>query len=157
MYRRLASAFMSSIPEDLRARTYASLELILDVLHAARTYVDIDLESLMIYLCVAEATMRPVLSDPEYVKQIATTEVAPEDVRGSITMLLVADKLDMPRETVRRKVKKLIQSGLLYEDAKSRVRSTPNFNDPRVNQSVHAIQDAVDRYVQRLSIYGVKT
>ncbi len=146
---------MSLIPEDLRPRTYASLELILDVLHAARTYVDIDLESLMIYLCVAEATMRPVLSDPEFVRQIATTETAPEDVRGSITMLLVADRLDMPRETVRRKVKKLIQTGLLYEDAKGRVRSTPNFNDPRVNNAVHAVQDAVDRYLTRLSTHGV--
>ena len=147
---------MSLIPEDLRPRTYASLELILDVLHAARSYVNVDLESLMIYLCVAEATMRPVLSDPDFVKRIATTDVAPEDVRGSITMLLVADRLGMPRETVRRKVKKLIELGFLYEDTKGRVRSTPNFNDPRVNQAVHAVQDAVDRYNTRLDTYGVK-
>lgn len=145
---------MTSIPTDLRPRVYASLELILDVLHAARSFTNIDLESLTIYLCVAEATMRPVISDPEFVKSIAREEVAPEEVRGSITMLLVADRLGMPRETVRRKVKKLIDQGLLYEDAKGRVRSTPNFADPRVEESVRAIQAAVDRYRDRLVELG---
>jgi hypothetical protein len=148
---------MTPIPGDLRPRVYASLELLLDVLHAARTFVDIDLESLNIYLCVAEATMRPVLAEPNIVQQLATTEVAPETLRGSITMLLVADRLDIPRETVRRKVKRLIEKGLLYEDDKGRIRSTPNFNDPRVGETVHAIQDAIDRYGARLQMYGVKT
>jgi len=147
---------MSQIPEDLRPRVYASLELTLDVLHVTRAFANVDLESLAIYLCVAEATMRPVLSDPDFVKQIATEDVAPETVRGSITMLLVADRLGMPRETVRRKVKKLIQQGLLYEDAKGRIRSTPNFADPRVGETVRAIQDAVDRYHARLNTHGVK-
>jgi hypothetical protein len=146
---------MSSIPEDLRPRVYASLELLLDVLHAARSFVDIDLESLNIYLCVAEATMRPVLADPGVVQKLATTETAPEDLRGSITMLLVSDRLHLPRETVRRKVKKLIEKGLLYEDDKGRIRSTPNFSDPRVRDTVLAIDDAVDRYGQRLQLYGV--
>lgn len=147
---------MSQIPEDLRPRVYASLELALDVLHVARTFANVDLESLTIYLCVAEATIRPVVSDPEFARSIATLERAPEEVRGSITMLLVADRLGMPRETVRRKVKKLIDQGLLYEDARGRIRSTPNFSDPRVGETVHAIQSAVDRYRDRLSSHGVK-
>lgn len=144
------------IAEDLRPRAYASLELILDVLHAARGLVDTDLESLNIYLCVAEATMRPVLADPDFVKRISTDDVAPETVRGSITMLLVADRLNIPRETVRRKVKKLIENGLLYEDDKGRIRSTPTFDDPKVGEAVHAVQSAVDRYCQRLVLYGVQ-
>jgi hypothetical protein len=147
---------MTTIPEDLRPRVYASLELLLDVLHAARTFVDIDLESLNIYLCIAEATMRPVLADPQFVQKIASDDVAPEDVRGSITMLLVADRLSLPRETVRRKVKKLIEQGLVYEDSRGRIRSTPNFTDPRVGDTTTAIQNAVDRYHQRLAMYGVK-
>lgn len=144
------------IAEDLRPRVYASLELVLDVLHAARGVADIDLESLNIYLCVAEATMRPVLADPDFVKRISTDDVAPETVRGSITMLLVADRLNIPRETVRRKVKKLIEQGLLYEDEKGRIRSTPTFGNPKVSVAVHAIQSAVDRYCQRLVLYGVQ-
>ena len=96
---------MTPIPKDLRPRTYASAELFLDLLHTVRTLVDIDLESIAIYVCVAEATIRPVVADPRRVTELADVEVAPEDLRGSITMLLVSDRLGMPRETVRRKVK----------------------------------------------------
>ncbi len=146
---------MTSIPPDLRPRTYASVELFLDMLHAVRKLVDIDLESIAIYICVAEATIRPVVADPRKVAELAEVEVAPEDLRGSITMLLVSDRLGMPRETVRRKVKQLITMGLLYQDEKGRVRSTPTFHEPRTAQSVKAISDAVRRYHERLALYGI--
>jgi len=146
---------MTSIPPDLRPRTYASVELFLDMLHAVRKLVDIDLESIAIYICVAEATIRPVVADPRKVAELAEVEVAPEDLRGSITMLLVSDRLGMPRETVRRKVKQLITMGLLYQDEKGRVRSTPTFHEPRMAESVKAISDAVRRYHERLALYGI--
>lgn len=146
---------MSPILSDLRPKTYASLELLLDLLHAVRSLVNIDLESIAIYACVAEATMRPVLADPERVRELAEVEVAPEDVRGSITMLLVSDRLGLPRETVRRKVKQLINLGLLYQDDKGRVRSTPNFENPRTSEAVKAVGDAVRRYHERLAMYGI--
>lgn len=146
---------MTSIPPDLRPRTYASVELFLDMLHAVRKLVDIDLESIAIYVCVAEATIRPVVADSRKVAELAEVEVAPEDLRGSITMLLVSDRLGMPRETVRRKVKHLITMGLLYQDEKGRVRSTPTFHEPRVAESVKAISDAVRRYHERLALYGI--
>lgn len=146
---------MTSIPPDLRPRTYASVELFLDMLHAVRKLVDIDLESIAIYVCVAEATIRPVVADPRKVAELAEVEVAPEDLRGSITMLLVSDRLGMPRETVRRKVKQLITMGLLYQDEKGRVRSTPTFHEPRMAESVKAISDAVRRYHERLALYGI--
>lgn len=146
---------MTSIPPDLRPRTYASVELFLDMLHAVRKLVDIDLESIAIYVCVAEATIRPVVADPRKVAELAEVVVAPEDLRGSITMLLVSDRLGMPRETVRRKVKQLITRGLLYQDEKGRVRSTPTFHEPRMAESVKAISDAVRRYHERLALYGI--
>jgi hypothetical protein len=133
------------------------MELLLDVLHAARTFVPSDLDSIAIYLCVGEATMRPVLADPAKVKELETTERAPEDLRGSITMLQVADRLSMPRETVRRKVKQLIEKGLLYADDKGRIRSTPNFDNPELGPAVEAIHDAVRRYHERLAKYGVSS
>ncbi len=146
---------MTSIPPDLRPRTYASAELFLDMLHAVRKLVDIDLESIAIYVCVAEATIRPVVADPRKVAELSEVEVAPEDLRGSITMLLVSDRLGMPRETVRRKVKQLLTMGLLYQDEKGRVRSTPNFHEPRMAESVKAISDAIRRYHERLALYGI--
>lgn len=140
---------------DLRPRAYASIELFLDMLHAVRGLVDVDLESIAIYLCVAEATVRPVVSDPRQVKELGEVEVAPEEMRGSITMLLVSDRLGMPRETVRRKVKQLIEMGLVYQDDKGRVRSTPNFHQPQLVASVKAVQDAVRRYYERLAEHGI--
>lgn len=146
---------MASIPQDLRPKAYASLELLLDLIHATRTLVQADLESIAIYLSVAEATMRPVLADPARVHEISTTDRAPEEWRGSITMLQVADRLDMPRETVRRKVKQLIERGLLYADDKGRIRSTPNFDNPAVPAAVDDVHAAVRRYCEGLAKYAI--
>jgi DNA-binding transcriptional ArsR family regulator len=146
---------MTTIPADLRPKAYASLELLLDVIHSVRGLVQSDLESIAIYLCVCEATMRPVLADPNKVRELATVERAPEDLRGSITMLQVADRLDMPRETVRRKVKQLIERELLYADDKGRIRSTPTLADPALRTSVDQIHESVRRYRERLAKYGV--
>lgn len=146
---------MSPALNELRPRAYASMELFLDILHAVRGLVDIDFESIAIYVCVAEATMRPVMADTDLVEKLPDLEVAPEDIRGSITMLLVSDRLGLPRETVRRKVKQLIAMNLLYEDEKGRVRSTPNFENPKVSEAVKSIHDAVRRYHERLAKYGV--
>lgn len=141
---------------DLRPRTYASMELFLDMLHAVRGLVDLDFESIAIYVCVGEATMRPLLADPNLVAKLASDPVAPDELRGSITMLLVADRLGLPRETVRRKVKNLISLGLLYEDEKGRIRSTPVFDNPKMAETMKAIQDAVHRYHERLAKYGIQ-
>lgn len=145
---------MTPIPKDLRPRTYAAAELFLDMLHAVRKLVDVDLETIAIYVCVAEATIRPVMVDPRRVAELAEVDVAPEELRGAITMLLVSDRLGMPRETVRRKVKQLITMGLLYQDDKGRVRSTPTFHEPKMGEAVNAINDAVRRYHERLALYG---
>ncbi len=141
---------------DLRPRTYASMELFLDMLHAVRGLIDLDFESIAIYVCVGEATMRPLLADPDLVAKLSNEAVAPDELRGSITMLLVADRLGLPRETVRRKVKNLISLGLLYEDEKGRIRSTPSFDNPKMAETIKAVQDAVRRYHERLAKYGIQ-
>lgn len=146
---------MASRPEDLRPKAYASLELLLDLTRATRMLVQADLESIAICLCVAEATMRPVLADPARVHALATTDRAPEAWRGSITMLQAADRLDMPRETLRRKVKQLIESGLLCADDKGRIRSTPNFDTPTVGSAIDDVHGAVCRYRERLAKYAI--
>lgn len=146
---------MTEIPPDLRPKAYASAELFLDMLYALGNLADIDLESLAIYVCVGEATMRPLLNDPELVAQLARVEVPPDDVRGSITMLLVSDRLGFPRETVRRKVKHLISLGLVYEDSAGRVRTAPSLADARMLEMVGSVHAAVGRYNARLAQFGI--
>jgi DNA-binding transcriptional ArsR family regulator len=63
--------------------------------------------------------------------------------------------LDMPRETVRRKVKQLIERGLLYADDRRRIRSTPNFDNPAVAPAIDDMHDAVRRYREGLAKYGI--
>jgi hypothetical protein len=141
---------------DLRPRTYAAAELFLDLLHAVRTLADIDLDSIAIYICVAEATMRPVVANPDRVRELEGVKVAPEDIRGSITMLLVSDRLGLARETVRRKVKHMIEAGLLYQDDRGRVRSAPTLGDPKLLGAIGNIEEAVRRYHARLAMHGIK-
>jgi hypothetical protein len=56
---------------------------------------------------------------------------------------------------VRRKVKQLIESGLLYADEKGRIRSTPNFDNPTVGSAINDVHDAVRRDRERLAKYGI--
>jgi hypothetical protein len=113
--------------------------------------VQADLDSIAIYLCFAEATMHPVLADPARVHALSKTYRAPEAWRGSITLLQAADRLDMPRETVRREVKQLIERGLLYADDKRRIRSPPNVDNPAVGSAIEDVHDAVCRHRERLA------
>ena len=146
---------MSEIPADLRPKTYAASELFLDMMYWVGKLADTDLESLAILVCVTEATMRPVLGDAELVERIARVVVAPEEARGSITMLLIADRLGLPRETVRRKVKKLIADGLVYQDEDGRIRTSSKLGDSEVQQAIAGIHAAVGRYRDRLMAFGV--
>ena len=146
---------MTKIPSDLRPKAYASAELFLDMLYAVGKLADIDLESIAIYVCVGEATMRPLLNNPELVAQLADVDVPPDEVRGSITMLLVSDRLGLPRETVRRKMKHLISLGLVYEDDAGRIRVAPNLADARMSEIVGSVHAAVGRYHIRLAQFGL--
>ena len=70
-------------------------------------------------------------------------------------MLLIADRLGLPRETVRRKVKKLTASGLVYEDEEGRMRTSSKLGEPEVQRVIEGIHTAVGRYRDRLSAFGI--
>lgn len=70
-------------------------------------------------------------------------------------MLLIADRLGLPRETVRRKVKKLIADGLVYQDEDGRIRTSSKLGDSEVQQAIAGIHAAVGRYRDRLMAFGV--
>lgn len=142
------------IPEGMRAHAYAGIELMLDMIYTARQRAPIDLESLLIYLTVSEATMRPLLLDPATPPDVLELAEPPEQYRGSITRVLVADRLALPRETVRRKVQKLLKLGLIHEDEEGRVRTTRNFADAAIQSWVRDSFAAVQRYDARLRQFG---
>lgn len=139
------------IDPEIRYRAYAATELLLDLLYSVRSVFHIDLESLLIYLCVSEASMRPLLLGPDVPREMMSVAEPPEEYRGVISRLLVADRTGLPRETVRRKVKLLLEMGLLTEDAQKRVRSSRNLASPGAQKAANEAHAAIQRYLTRLS------
>lgn len=142
------------VPRNMRAYAFSNVELMLDLVYASRMGPKLDLESMFIYLTVSEATMRPLMLDPSTPPEVLELVEPPEEYRGSITRLLVADRIGMPRETVRRKIQKMLDDGLLAEDAEGRVRTTRNFGDGSVQDWTRLTFAAVQRYEQRLRHFG---
>jgi DNA-binding transcriptional ArsR family regulator len=142
------------LPTDIRPRAFAAVELFLDTLHIARSVIDLDLESVVIYFCISEASMRPLVLGADVPPQVRHAALPPEDYRGSISRLLIADRTGLPRETVRRKTNKLVKMGLLTEDDHGRVRTTRNLADPAIQKAANDIFDVVTRYDARLKELG---
>lgn len=142
------------LPPRMRPHAFAANELLLDILHVARKIADVDLDSLLIYLCVGEATMRPLMLDPSTPAEVIEMVRPPEEFRGSISRMLVADRLGMPRETVRRKIQQMVAGGYLLEDDQGRVRATWRFGETVIQTSVQDVYAAVQRYDARLRRLG---
>ncbi len=142
------------VPRNMRAYAFSNVELMLDLVYASRVGPKLDLESMFIYLTVSEATMRPLMLDASTPPEVLELVEPPEEYRGSITRLLVADRIGMPRETVRRKIQKMIDDGLLAEDAEGRIRTTRNFGQGNVQEWARLTFAAVQRYDQRLRQFG---
>jgi hypothetical protein len=142
------------VPRNMRSYAFSNVELMLDLIYAARVGPKLDLESMFIYLTVSEATMRPLMLDPSTPPEVLELVEPPEEFRGSITRLLVADRIGMPRETVRRKIQRMIKDGLLAEDDEGRIRTTRNFGQGNVQEWARLTFAAVQRYDQRLRQFG---
>lgn len=142
------------VPRNMRAYAFSNVELMLDLVYASRVGPKLDLESMFIYLTVSEATMRPLMLDASTPPEVLELVEPPEEYRGPITRLLVADRIGMPRETVRRKIQKMIDDGLLAEDAEGRIRTTRNFGQGNVQEWARLTFAAVQRYDQRLRQFG---
>jgi hypothetical protein len=141
----------AKVDPETRYRAFAGIELLLDLLHSSRSVFQVDLESLLIYLCVAEATMRPLMLTPNVPAEVLSQAQPPEDYRGVISRLLVSDRTGLARETVRRKVKILLEMGLLTEDSKKRIRSARHMGSPGARKAANQTHDAVQRYLARMT------
>lgn len=141
---------MAQLPEGTRLRAFAATELFLDLVYTARKLVDSDLESVLIYYCASEATMRPMVLG-EAAQRAAVNELKPpSDARGWISRRGLADRTGLARETVRRKTQALIDSGLLEEDAKGHVRATPKLHTGEVQALLKDVDAIVARHQARL-------
>lgn len=145
----------AQLPSGLRARLFATVELFLDLQYSIRSRTPgLDLESLLICCVVNEAAMRRLLVGPTARPDLADHPRPPEETRGSISRNLIAERAGLPRETVRRKVNQLIESGILYESATGEVRPVPMLEDTMFHDIAKECVSAVRRFDARLRELG---
>ena len=104
------------IAPHLRPITFAANELTLDLVYLLQSYAKTDLESVVILLCVTDATMRPFMQSAEQGDDALTVARPSNDIRGAISRRMIAEKTGISRESVRRKTQDLADAGLLVID-----------------------------------------
>lgn len=133
------------------------MELALDIFYTTTNYFQLDLEAVWILAVIGHETMRPWILDPSTASQHMADQVVPDQLRGSISRVMVADRTGLARETVRRRIAELEKKGLIALDQRGYVRlHGRSVADPAYQQTVVDIYRAVERYQKRLAAFGVK-
>jgi hypothetical protein len=147
----------NAIPPFTRPGAFAATELVLDLFYLTTSYFHLDLEAIWILAVIGHETMRPWILDPTMAAKHLADQRVPDQIRGSISRVMVADRTGLPRETVRRRIAELEKKGLIALDAKGYVRlHGKSVADPAYQKTVVDIHRAVERYQKRIDAFGVK-
>lgn len=147
----------TSLPAHVRPLAFAEGELLLDLLYLARRHYQVDLESVLIIICINDATMRPFMTGTSPDQDLLRSMDMPTHMRGTISRLKIADKTGLSRETVRRKCKQLLALGLLVEVDEGHLRTRNVLADTKVQNTLEEAHRAVQRYTKRLGAFGIDT
>lgn len=122
-------------------------DLLFDALDGVRRYLGLEIESVVIITCVTEATIRPIVLRGD--RETMLEAFPSDEARGWVSRRAIAERTGLPRETVRRKVKQLVDAGRLLIDDEGRVRATQELARPEMARLIDSIRDAVARYRER--------
>lgn len=75
----------------------------------------------VVYLAVLQANVRPIADDPRLSKAYAGAEPPPDSVRIPVTARAIAESLNIPRETVRRYINRLVDMDLCHRQGRKGV------------------------------------
>lgn len=139
------------LPTGVRSQAYAVLDLLLTLVELARDTTELDYDATFIRLIVAEATMHPLMSGPKKRSELVSWPVLPNSLRGDISRVLIAERANLPRETVRRKVNALIDAGKLQDAGHGKVRGNHLLADPATLSRLQLAVAAVNRCYARLN------
>lgn len=124
-------------------------DLLFEVLQEARRYYQgLEVEEIVILICAAEATMRPIVVSEN--ESLLRSEFPADEDRGWISRRLIAERTGLPRETVRRKVQRLIDRELLQVDEEGRVRSIQRLSNEGLAQNLENARQMVARFLKRV-------
>jgi biotin operon repressor len=145
----------AEIDPRIRPIAYGLVELLFDMTYFLREIAGDDLDCAVILICVNQATMRPFMEKACPGAAVLGMKAPPEEMRGSISRRMIAEKTGIARETVRRKVAHLIEAGLLFADENDAVRATSRLHEPAIAAMIERSHAAVKRYMDRIEKYGV--
>lgn len=87
------------------------------------TYFAHDYEAVILFLAVLTRHGQNVMSDPKLRKRFASLSVPiPDEYTTPVSRLALSRSTGLPRETVRRKVARMLEQGLLVEDERGGLR-----------------------------------
>jgi hypothetical protein len=98
--------------------------------------------------------MRPLVLGPDVPDEVRRAVKPPEDYRGTISRLLIADRTGLPRQTVSRKTDARVKAGMQTQDDRGRVRTLRNLGDPAMQKGADDAFAAVQGYDARLHQLG---
>ena len=115
-------------PEQLRLYSYLMFNLVQRVDRSRRQVYAGDLDMACISEAVALSAIEARMRDPEFRDQYrGVTKVAGVEAQRGVNALSVAEATGIPRETTRRKIKKLIELGALLEVRRGEYVMKPGF------------------------------
>jgi len=118
-------------PDPRRPRALAGVELVLGLMHLLREASGLEHDSIMISCALNAAAMQPLLFDPAAPQDAHDMAMPPNEARGSISRLALSEVTGLPRETVRRKMNRMIEHGLVEEEGHGCIRHARRLADPR--------------------------
>ncbi|MDR3507681.1 MAG: hypothetical protein P4L64_07280 [Caulobacteraceae bacterium] len=137
-----------------RSTVYHGAEYMLRFMSNLAPIFKYDLESMLIVLSVALGNIQPVMNSPELVERYDDIALlVPEEYQTPMSRLSITRSTGLPRETVRRKVAGLIETGHLIEDARRGVRIAPGLfiNSEPFRNAIAANEIDLARLVRQLT------
>jgi hypothetical protein len=101
--------------KNFNLRALIATESLLRILRLAIEHHEGDLESFVVYLAVIAAGSGRMLRDPDMQALYGDSQPFPDEERAGVSRRAIADSLGLPRETVRRKIARLIEREQVIE------------------------------------------
>lgn len=133
----------ATVPPNLRLKAFLACEALLRLMREAVAHYE-DLECAVVYFAVIAASVNAATRDPDVVANLQ--EPVPEVLFRPVSRRAVAQSTGLPRETVRRKIARLVEEGHLLEEGRG-VRPPHNVLMARSN---YAFADALVQELTRI-------
>lgn len=145
---------MSVPPDDMRLTGRALGEFILRWAELVGPAFDGDLITAVIYTAIVQANVREIWNDPELNRQYAAS-APPDALRRPISISSIAASLNLPRETVRRHVMKMIEAGAVVKKDGGVIVPQAVVDSPRGLENMRLQYANARRFVLSLRKAGV--